>query len=143
MKVEKSAGAIVFRKENNQIYYLLLHYPSGARSAKSYWEFPKGHVEGNEKLLDTAKREIQEETGIDDLKFIDGFKKTIKYFFQFKGEKILKFVTFFLAQTNRKKVKISKEHLGYEWLTFKEAMKRIKFENSKEVLRAANDFLKN
>jgi hypothetical protein len=26
MPVEKSAGAVIFRKENNKIYYLLLHY---------------------------------------------------------------------------------------------------------------------
>jgi len=42
MPKEKSAGAIILRKEDNKIYYLLLHYHSG------HWEFPKGHIEGKE-----------------------------------------------------------------------------------------------
>ena len=34
------------------------------------WSLPKGHVEGNESLLDAARREIEEETGISNLQFI-------------------------------------------------------------------------
>jgi len=76
MPKEKSAGAIIFRKENNKNYFLLLHYPSG------HWEFPKGHVEGNETEEETVKREIKEETGLDNIVLLAGFKKYIKYFFR-------------------------------------------------------------
>ena len=57
MKREKSAGAIVFRKEKEPVY-LLLHYEA------KHWDFPKGHVEKNETDEQTVRREIQEETGI-------------------------------------------------------------------------------
>lgn len=145
MPVEKSAGAVVFRKEDGKIYYLLLHYPSGIshRTKKDYWDFPKGHVEKGEKLEQTAKREIEEETGLKDIKFVEGFKETIKYFFKWEGKNVLKFVTFFLAETKEKEVKVSFEHLGYVWLPFEEAMKKLTFDNAKEVLKKANDFLKN
>jgi 8-oxo-dGTP pyrophosphatase MutT (NUDIX family) len=141
MPVEKSAGAVVFRKEGNKIYYLLLHYPSGARTPKDYWDFPKGHIEKGEKIGETVKREIEEETGLKEIEFIEGFKEWIKYFFKFKGKNIFKIVTFFLAETKTKDVKISSEHIGYEWLPYEKALERLTFNNAKEILKKANDFL--
>jgi 8-oxo-dGTP pyrophosphatase MutT (NUDIX family) len=143
MPVEKSAGAIIFRKENNKIFYLLLHYPGAShRAEKDYWDFPKGHIEKGEKIEDTVKREIFEETGLKDIKILSGFKETIKYFFKFEGENILKFVTFFLAETKEKNVQISFEHIGYEWLPYEEAIEKLTFKNAKEILKRANKFLK-
>ena len=90
MPREVSAGAIIFRKEGNLNYYLLLHYTSG------HWEFPKGHIEKGENEIETVKREIAEETGLKDIKIIDGFKERIKYFFKnnynLEGEEKKKYV---------------------------------------------------
>lgn len=153
---EKSIGGIVFRKEKNKIYYLLLHYETG------HWGFPKGHVEKEETEIETLIREIKEETGISDLKIIEGFKDYVKYFFRpnFKSiskkketkkktnkksknkDLIFKIVIFYLVQTKRKKVKLSFEHIGYKWLSYQEALKRLTFKNTKEILKKANKFLK-
>ena len=141
MSVEKSAGAIIFRRENNKIYYLLLHYPSSAKALKEYWDLPKGHIEKGEDEIETAKREVKEETGLKDIEFIDGFRETIKYFFKFQGKTVLKFVTFYLTETKIKKVKISREHTGFKWLPFKEAIEQLTFQNAKEILKKAQDFL--
>jgi len=135
MPIEKSAGAIVFRKDNKKIYYLLLHHELG------HWDFPKGWIERREKLEETAKREIEEETGIKDIEFIPGFKEHLKYFFKWKGKNIFKIVTFFLVQTKNKKVKISYEHTGFKWLSYKEALKQLTFHNAKEILRKAHKHL--
>ncbi len=141
MPVEKSAGAIIFIREDNKIYYLLLHYPASSRASKDYWDLPKGHIERGEKLIDVAKREVEEETGLKDIKFIKGFKETIRYFFRFKRKNILKFVTFYLAETKTKRVKISFEHSGFEWLCYEKALKRLTFKNTKETLKKAHKFL--
>ena len=163
MSVERSAGTIIFREEGGKTYYLLLHYPSRAErrdrnegklqkrqtsstsratnSKEPYWDFPKGHIEKGEKLAETAIRETKEETGLTDINFIDGFKETIKYFFKSKSETILKFVTFFLAETKTKDIKISYEHAGFKWLPYKEAFEQATFRNAKEMLKKANDFL--
>lgn len=154
MPIEKSAGAVIFRKEPRSrinslrgkkgiTKYLLLHYPSTSRAPREYWDFPKGHIEKGEDETKTVKREVEEETGLKDIKFIEGFKEWIKYFFRHKGKNIFKIVTFLLAETKEKKIKISFEHLGYEWLPYEEAIEQLSFKNAKEILRKANAFLTN
>ncbi len=135
MPIEKSAGAVIFSRTDKKIDYLLLYYQAG------HWDFPKGNIEKGEKLEETVKREVKEETGIKDIKFAPGFKESIKYFYKLKGKNIFKIVTFFLAETKTKKVKISWEHIGYQWLPYEEAFEQLTFKNAKEILKKANDFL--
>ena len=137
MPVEKSAGAVIFRKEKSNIYYLALHYQAG------HWDFVKGNIEKGEEIKQTITRETEEEIGIKNLEFIKGFKETIEYFYKLKGRTIFKTVVFFLAETKIKEIKLSQEHIGFAWLTYKDALERLTFENAKEVLKKANDFLKN
>ena len=135
MPMEKSAGAIVFRR-NKKVKYLLIQYGLG------HWEFPRGLIEKGESLENTARREIKEEVGIEDIRFVSGFKEWIKFFFRFKGKNIMKIATFLLAETRTEKVKLSYEHKDYAWLDYQEALNRLTFENSKEVLKKANAYLK-
>ena len=135
MPIEKSAGAVIFRKDEGKIFYLLLHYEAG------HWDFPKGHIEKGEKLEETAKRETKEETGLQDIKFVDGFKEWIKYFFKSEKGNIFKIVTFFLVETNQKEIKLSFEHTGYQWLPLEEAQKQLTFKTAKQILKKANYFL--
>ena len=140
MPFEKSAGAIIFYTNKN-IEYLLLHYPSRTKSKKEYWDLPKGHIEKGEKEIDTVKREVKEETGLENIEIIEGFEERIKYFFRLKGETISKTVTFYLAKTETKDVRISQEHIGYKWLPHKRALEQLTFGNAKKILKKANDFL--
>jgi len=141
MSIEKSAGAVIFRKEKNKIFYLLLHYPSSSKAPKEYWDLPKGHIEKGENEIETVKREVEEETGLKDIELVEGFKEWIKYFFKFREKNILKFVTFYLAETKTKDVKISFEHLGYEWLPYEDALGKLTFKNAKDIIKKANEFL--
>jgi 8-oxo-dGTP pyrophosphatase MutT (NUDIX family) len=135
MPVEKSAGAVIFRKENGETKYLLIQYGWG------HWEFPRGLIEKGENLEETARREIKEEVGIEDIKFIPGFKEWIKFFFKLKGKNIMKIATFLLAETDTKKIKLSEEHKDYIWLEYKDALEKLTFKNSKEILEKADNFL--
>ena len=135
MPVEKSAGAVVFRKENGKTKYLLIQYCWG------HWEFPRGLIEKGENLEETARREIKEEVGIEDIKFIPGFKEWIKFFFKLKEKNIMKIATFLLAETDTEKIKLSEEHKDYIWLEHKDALGKLTFKNSKEILEKANDYL--
>jgi Predicted NTP pyrophosphohydrolase len=133
---EKSAGAIIFRKKDSEIYYLLLH----AKYKTDYWEFPKGLIEKNEDLESTVRREIFEECGLKDIKFINGFKESINYFYRRGDKLIMKEVIYFLVESLENNVRISSEHVGYEWVKYEEAIPRLK-ENLRKVLTKAKDFL--
>lgn len=135
MTKEISCGAVVFRKQKDGVKYLLLHYEAG------HWDFPKGNQEKNEKEEQTAAREIREETGIEDIEFVNGFNETIKYFYKKEEETVYKEVVFFLAQSATKDVKLSSEHIGYAWVSYEHAMKKLTFNNAKELLERANRFL--
>jgi 8-oxo-dGTP pyrophosphatase MutT (NUDIX family) len=132
---EKSCGAVVFRK-SREVEYLLLNYGAG------HWDYVKGQVEPNETEKDTAMRELKEETGIENAHFIDGFREEISYFYRREGKTILKKVVFFLLEAKESDVRLSYEHVGYEWATFGRAMERLTFSNAKKTLKKAHDFLK-
>jgi len=75
---EISAGAVIYRMDaGKRLYLLLLH-----EFKTKYWEFPRGKIEGKETIRETAIREVQEETGINDLKLNDGFEESIEWFFK-------------------------------------------------------------
>ena len=137
MKNEQSAGIVFFRKIENRIEFLLLHYPSG------HWDLVKGHVESNETAKEAAKRESKEETGITDIKFIDGFEEEIEYYFKYDNQDIHKKVIFFLSETKQNRITLSDEHLDFIWLDFENATKKITFDTAKQIVKKANDLLQN
>lgn len=139
---EVSVGAVVYREHKGVREYLILRYPSG------HYDFPKGHVEKGETEEETLRREVLEETGIEDITILPR-RKTITYYYvakggelrkrraQKKGYYIFKEVHFYPAQTETRKVALSHEHTGYVWLTYKKAMRRVTFENARKMLDMA------
>jgi 8-oxo-dGTP pyrophosphatase MutT (NUDIX family) len=135
MPREISAGMILFRR-TPEPHYLLLHYESG------HWDFPKGHIESGEDPEETAKRELQEETGISEMRLVDGYKQTLRYFFRQKGIGIFKVVIFFLGETTQSEVTLSAEHVGFDWLPYDAALARLTFKNSRDILIKAREHLR-
>jgi len=135
MREQKSAGIVLFRNDSDKNEFLLLNYPQG------HWDFVKGKIEQNETSHETALRETKEETEITNIEFVDGFEESVEYDFRFKKEDIHKKVIFFLAKTNEKNIKLSHEHNDYLWLEYNDALKKTTFENAKNVLTKANEFL--
>ncbi|MDO8241074.1 MAG: NUDIX domain-containing protein [Candidatus Moranbacteria bacterium] len=148
LSFEKSVGAVVFREsENGEKEFLLLHYPGG------YWDFPKGHMEKGETEEQTLEREVAEESGINDLIIIPGFRDSMRYHYVAKGaekeERILegrglsifKKVIYYLAETKRTDIVISEEHIGSGWFSYEDALAKIVYENGKIIMRKAGEFL--
>lgn len=111
-----SSGVVVVRKEGEHYKYLLLR-------AYKNWDFPKGEVEESEDPLETAIREVKEETGIDDLNFKWGYiyKHTLPYL---KGNKIARY---YIAETTKEDILLQispelgkPEHEEYKWLYYSE-----------------------
>jgi 8-oxo-dGTP pyrophosphatase MutT (NUDIX family) len=107
------------------------------------WTMPGGKLHFQESFEEGAKRELEEETGITDAKVIDGFKEEIEYFYTFEDKRIHKKVVYYLIKSNTKDVKLSYEHDDFEWLTFQEAIERVRFKNLRNVIQKAMKFLEN
>ncbi len=139
MKREHSAGVVVYFKPisgDKEIEYLILHYGSG------HWDFPKGKLEAGETEIEAALRELKEETGLEAMLNPD-FEDSLSYFFKTpQGQLVHKKVTFFVGETFTQTVTLSYEHIGYKWLVFKEAVKQLTFENARQVLIHADQFVK-
>jgi 8-oxo-dGTP pyrophosphatase MutT (NUDIX family) len=137
-KREISAGIIVYRRTNEGPKFLILYH------GHNYWNFPKGKIESEEKSLWAALRETREETGLmsRDLRLTNNFKAYERFYFRRAGQPIFKIVIFYLAETRNPRIIISKEHEGYGWFRFSEAIRILsKYHDSQRVLRQANDFL--
>jgi bis(5'-nucleosidyl)-tetraphosphatase len=134
---ERSSGAVIFskNKELNKSEFLLLHYASG------HWDFPKGNIEDGEDEVQAAYREIFEETGIQNVHFLEGFRKNIQYYYRRGDILIRKEVIFYLAITNTKEIALSNEHIGYAWKDYMEAMNQLTYKSAKDLLKEVKMFL--
>ena len=130
---EVSAGVILFHSQPRQ-EYLLLDYGS-------HWDFPKGHIEEGEDPYTTARRELEEETGIQDARFVSGYFQRMRYFYRRGEERMHKVVIYFLAETTVHRVTLSHEHSGYMWASYEEALQRLTFKTACDLLMKAHELI--
>jgi 8-oxo-dGTP pyrophosphatase MutT (NUDIX family) len=111
-----------------------------------YWNFPKGKIEAGESEETGALRELEEETGITDIKLIKGWKQETDFFFKEKrnGKNVLikkKFTMFMAPFSPTGEVKISIKHNGYAWMDFESAKKSLRFKNLKAIISEVNSYV--
>ncbi len=135
--MEKSCGVVLFNEQK----VLLLQYATGQKEGEwdlqGHWDFPKGHVDKGETEIETATRELEEETGIKNIILLDNFRKTINYKIQKRDRKISKEVVFFIATTVETEINLSHEHVDYGWFDFTSALKQLTYDNARSVLSEA------
>lgn len=146
MKQEYSAGAIIWRKNNEEIEYLLIQ-SQPYKQFKSAWAFSKGHLEASETERDAARREVFEEVGLKP-EFDFDFHESYSYKVTSEIEKT---VTLFLAEykADQKIKRQESEIRSTEWLNYQAAQERIREQNFKEfkfedlaaILAKANTYL--
>ena len=137
--MDKSCGVVLF----NSGKVLLLRHSTTSSRRGGHWDFPKGHMEEGETEVETALRELKEETGISNIEFLKDFRKTIAYTFSLENRKIRKEVVFFLATTSVNKVNLSYEHADCGWFDFESALKRLTYNNARSILQNAIEFYRN
>lgn len=101
------------------------------------WQMISGGIEEGETASEAAFREIQEETGLIPISLYSA--DAVETFYMQSLDKIT-FVPVFVAFVKETHVKLSpKEHDSYEWLTFKEAKKRLIFSEQKRILTLVHE----
>ena len=124
----------MFRTSDGAPLFLLI------RDSYGNWGFPKGHLERGERADTAALREVIEETGLRDVS-VRGPIQTIEWFFRFRGRMIHKSCQFFLMEAGSSETTPQRSEgiTACRWTTFDEAQELIVYENSREVLRRANE----
>jgi len=140
-KKDKSVGVIpVYYNIAGQRQFLLVLHNLG------HWSWPKGHPEPGESELETAKRELFEETGIR-LAEIDQSKEFVEnYSFVKDGVNYDKTVKYFIGRVADLEVEtpalFREEVLALEWLPYDLALKKLTFPEARNVLQAVEGYLK-
>lgn len=129
------------KNQNSKIKYLIL------KRKKHWvgWEFVKGKIEFLETKKMAVKREVKEETGLKILKIkkfnVGGLYKYKK---ELKDRPGIIGQTYHLFAVEVREGKVSmdkKEHSNYKWMNFKEAEKKVTWENQKKCLKIVNSWL--
>ncbi len=129
MTWEKSCGALVVRREQDNYYILMIRHKAGGHRS-----FPKGHMEEGETEYATALREVMEETS-SRIAIISDFRATVSYS---PSPGVMKEVVYFLAFTTEANIKARAGEIAeVEWIPLDEAEKCLTHENDKTVFRAA------
>ncbi|OLD75839.1 MAG: hypothetical protein AUF71_00980 [Gemmatimonadetes bacterium 13_1_20CM_69_52] len=129
---ETSAGGVVFRRAPEGPRFLLI------RDAYRNWGFPKGHLEVGEPPAVAARREVGEETGLDNL-VLHGPIRVIDWYFRFRGKTIHKYCHFFLFESKHgEPVPQTEEGItDCAWHPADAARRTISYDNARAVLEQA------
>ena len=132
MKFEKSCGAIIFREFNKKIETLLIRMIGG------HWSYPKGHVEQDETEVETALREIKEETNLEVI--IDTrFREITTYS---PKPEVIKDVIYFIGFAKTSEVIIQETEVSeFIWIDVNEALNYITYEEDKKIFKKALRFI--
>lgn len=121
------------RRTADGLLYLLIQHRAG------HWAFPKGHAEPGEPPLNTATRELLEETGIVCTNIREDTPLTETYNTVKRGQDIFKTVVYFLGWTAMEAVTLQAEEVSaHAWLPFDSALERITHEETRRTLREAD-----
>ena len=131
-KEERSAGGVVYRMDGGRALFLLI------RDSYKNWGFPKGHLEPDEPPELAALREVQEETGLDDLA-LRGEIDTIDWYFRFRGRLIHKVCHFYLMEATSAATSPQREEgiTACRWAPMVDAKECISYANARAVLERA------
>ncbi len=132
----KKIIAVIYKKEADSTKFLLLKRP---KENTGIWNFVTGKARKDEKLLDTALREVKEETGLKAEKIVD-LDYSYEFSYRDKDKRFKEFA--FVVKANTSNVTLSPEHIKYCWCSFNKAMKLIKHQTNKKALEKACKTLK-
>ncbi len=131
MKRDESFGVVPLRKQEGQWYAFVV------KRTSDFWEFPKGHADEGETPLESAARELQEETGLTIERLIQEDPLLIKYqFSNWQHQSISKKVYYYIAEVSGEAVYLQpKEVVDGRWVPLSQADQLLTYANSQNMCR--------
>ncbi len=131
---EPTSGGIVFRltADKKDIDVLLI------QDSKGRWTIPKGHIEPGETAKMTARREIEEETGLRNFAVLTWLGK-IHFKYRRADKLVLMTTQIYLVQAldNREMPMGEKWMRGIRWFSFAEALNLVEYEDIEKMMLIA------
>ncbi len=131
---EPTSGGIVFRftKDRKDIEILLI------QDSKERWTIPKGHIEPGETAKMTARREIEEETGLKNVSVLAWLGK-IHFKYRRMDKLVLMTTQIYLVQAlDSKEMPIPEKWMkGIKWFSFTDALDAIEYEDIEKLMLVA------
>jgi 8-oxo-dGTP pyrophosphatase MutT (NUDIX family) len=133
-----SAGGVLFRKRDSEIEVCLI-----SKRDRNVWALPRGRVEEGETPDQTAVREVREETGFQ-AKVLRKIDEISFHFYSKTDDRLIyRTVHFFLMPLENSEQGIVDSEVGrVEWFPIEQAIRVLKYENEKEILRKARNLLR-
>jgi 8-oxo-dGTP pyrophosphatase MutT (NUDIX family) len=138
---EFSAGGVVVRQLRGRPVLAAIR-PAG--KPEGLWALPKGRIDEGESGEATALREVEEESGARGRSL--GKLGDVKYWFNWKGERIFKVVSFFLVRYEGGRLgdlpaATAHEVAELRWLPLEEASRLLAYKGEREMAEKALAFL--
>ncbi len=144
---EVSAGGLVYKRTSRGVLFAMILDGYGK------WTFSKGHVRRGEKLVETARREVCEETSLCNLKYVARLGKIDIWFrdrFVYKGMLIHKDIHYFLFETDararvrvpEKTKKLGETIVKVAWVPAEKLLEQSSYDDLKPLIRRAIAILK-
>lgn len=141
-KQDASYGIVPVRRVRGVYQVLLIHQISNLRG-DSYWIIPKGHADPGETPLETATRELHEETGLTPTHVEEDHPFTLSYNFKYEGVRVNKTVTFFVGHIDPQASLVlqAAEVKDARWCTEHRAYRRVTHKSARTVLQSVFAYL--
>lgn len=123
MTKEKSCGCIIIKNSK-----VLLVYEKN----RNFWGFPKGHMENEENEIETARREVKEEVGLE-VEIDEEKRYILNYIIR---DEIDKTTVLYVARPKNEKIIVQESEIeNAKWCSFEEALNTLTFDNCKKMFR--------
>ncbi len=127
MQLKKKVQVYLFRRTDRAVEFLLL---KRVQELRGFWQPITGTVEEGESPRQAARREVREETGLEDFQHVVG----PVYSFAFVKNRVEFHEEVFGMEVGNVPIMLSNEHSECRWVNLKEALELLHYVQNKRGL---------
>src|SRR5262245_28512058 len=143
MRREFSAGGVVVRRMRGG-WWVAVVRPRREDDRPTVWALPKGLIDEGERGVETAVREVHEETGLRAV--VDRKLGDVRYVYTWEGERVFKVVSFFLLRVSGGRIGVLPAGMEIEvaeakWVPLDDVPRVLSYRGEREMAALAREAL--